>query len=631
MSPKPLAAFAALASLGALLALAAAGPRAAGAQPAGPLPDVPFSVARAQGERMLGATIRRYGVVHDTLWRSDVATALRRLVQATGYPGLNVEWEIVGNDDMNASAMPGHVLIVNRGLLTTIDAIVRREAPGDPVRQRQRRLAYVAAVLGHELAHVTLGHPDSSLAEALAGRQGVDLGRVPEEVLAQHVDQLLSDTSVMADLARSRSRESAADRAGALYLLRAGWSIQTAMDFFAVLDSVERVARRGAGPASTHEIRWFLSHPHSARRAADLEMLRARLRGDQATFDDALTLVETGKALDVAVAMLDSVLVDFPELPQVHHARAVALERLWSDGASVAALRVRAAFPTYDTPFIQGIRGAAGDEARLARARAAYRDVLAHARLPYALANLAVLDAYAGDLPLALARSDSARRLAPLDTAVAVNRAVVLFLAGQPAAARALLAPLARADASPEVLYDLARASLAAGDTAGARTAFLRYRGLDPHSAWSRAAGEVLASTAAAARRDAPPTTSASAAAPPSVLGITLGTPRDAVLAALGDPDASGRGEAGVVLQYERRGVAIALDSAGVVVALGVRAPATVALDGVTVGAPLAQVLARLGHPIGRSGEALVFDRGRWLVYVTPNGEVVGSAVMARP
>src|SRR5205085_10846617 len=119
------------------------------------------------------------------------------------------------------------------------------------------------------------------------------------------------------------------------------------------------------GAATTHEIRWFLSHPHSARRVADLEMLRARLRGDQARFDDALTLVQTGKALDAAVAMLDSVLVDFPELPQVHHARAVALHRQWSNGATIAALRLRAAFPTYDTPFIQGVRGTVGDPALL--------------------------------------------------------------------------------------------------------------------------------------------------------------------------------------------------------------------------------------------------------------------------
>ncbi|AHG93331.1 peptidase M48 Ste24p (plasmid) [Gemmatirosa kalamazoonensis] len=605
-----------------------AAPYIAPAQAAAPLPDVPFAVARAQGERMLRMLVEHYGVVRDSLWRRDVDMVIRRLVRATGVPNFDVEWQIVGDPEMNASAMPGHVLVVNAGLLAAVDTIVRREVPNDPVRRRARRQAYVAAVLGHEIAHATLGHPDSTLREALAGRQGFDIDQVPEQVLAENAERLLADATVMRDLERSRAHESAADRAGALYLLRAGWTIQTAMDFFGVLDSLERAARHEAGPATTHEIRWFLSHPHSARRAADLEMLRARLRGDQATFDDALTLVQTGKALDSAVVMLDSVLVDFPELPQVHHARAVALERMWSDGASVAALRVRAAFPTYDTPFIQSVRGSVGDERLLERARAAYHEVLVRARLPYALANLAVLDAYAGDVPLALARSDSARRLAPNDTSVAVNRAVVLYLAGEPAQARALLAPIARGDSSAEAVYDFARASLAAGDTAAARAAFLHYRALDPRSSWGRAAGDALALTATAARRtDA--TAASNSAAPPMVMGITLGTRHDGVLAALGSPDASGRGNGALVLHYESRGLAVALGPDGSVVAIGVRAPATVAFDGVTVGMPLAQVAARLGAPVGRSGDAFVFDRGRWLLFVTPAGGLVESLVMA--
>jgi hypothetical protein len=119
----------------------------------------------------------------------------------------------------------------------------------------------------------------------------------------------------------------------------------------------------------------------------------------------------------------------------------------------------------------------------------------------------------------------------------------------------------------------------------------------------------------------------------PAVSGITLGTPRDGVLAALGPPDATSRsnGNGAIVLHYESRGLTLALGPDGGVVALRLRAPATAVLDGLTVGMPFAQAVARLGRPVGRDGETLVFDRGRWLLFVTPDGASVSAIVVAVP
>jgi len=52
----------------------------------------------------------------------------------------------------------GGFFFINDGILRFFTDLARRDAPNDPARQHERFLGYLAAVMGHEVAHVTLGH-----------------------------------------------------------------------------------------------------------------------------------------------------------------------------------------------------------------------------------------------------------------------------------------------------------------------------------------------------------------------------------------------------------------------------------------------------------------------------------------
>lgn len=578
------------------------------------------SERRAFGRRAMARDVAAHGRVTDAKARADVTMILDRLVRATGYPGLDVVWEIVADTAVNAGTYPGTVMVINSGLLTKLAEFAAESQPSDSEKVRARFLSYLAAVLGHELAHATLGHPDSMLDAAVRTTPRRALGTGPAAVEAR-LRELLADTAFMSKQRRARGSEVAADQVGALYLLRAGWEIQDAMDLMRQMDAWER----SVSGASLGQLTWITDHPRSSSREAWLEAFRAKLKLHQAELDDALTLVKNNVMLDSAVAMLDRVLADFPDLVAARHARAAALHREWVNAAPVRFLQLRSSVPTFEARFIEGIRGA--PEPRLLdRARDEYRRVLALDTHPYTLSNLAVLDAYAGDQTAARARADSAARLAPDDPLVANNRGAVLFLAGNFAAARDIFARLAREHRDwPAVQFNLGRTQLALGDSAAARTTLERYASTDDEGAWNAEAQRLLGRRVAANRSDA---ARAAPNAAPAVGGVSLGAARGAVLSALGAPAGTRDVEGGVLLHFPNRGLIVGLDNEQRVALIVLTTPSAGDIEGVRVGDSLRAALSRWGQPADQSDGMLAFDRGNWAVIVSEaKGMIDGLAV----
>jgi predicted Zn-dependent protease len=594
------------------------------------------SERRDFGRRALARDVAEHGRLNDPAARADVARVLDRLERATGYPGLDVRWDIVADTTVNAGTYPGMVMVIDAGLLTKLAQFAAADAPRDSASAHARYLAYLAAVLGHELAHATLGHPDSSLDAAVSSMPKRMRTATAAEIDAR-MRELLSDSAFMGRQRRARGNEVAADQLGALYLLRAGWAIQDAMDLMRRFDSWERAS----DDASLRQLSWITDHPRSSAREAWLESFRARLKLHQSELDDALTLVKNDVMLDSAVAMLDRVLVDFPELAAARHARAAALHRAWVNVAPVRFLQVRSSVPTFEARFIEAIRGA--PEPRLLdAARAEYRRALAIDAQPYTLSNLAVLDAYAGDLGVARARADSASRLAPDDPLVANNEAAVLFLAGEYAAARDIFARLAREhDDWPSAHFNLGRALLALGDSAGARAALERYASMDAGSAWTAEAARLLGRRVAAAKGGASEpaksgagegtkggATLAPRSAPPPVAGVMLGETRAQVGTALGMPDATRDVEGGVLWHYPARGLVVGIDASQHVALVVLTSAAAGDVEGVRVGSPVRAALERWGKATERGEGTLAFDRGGWVVLVSEaKGMIDGLAV----
>ena len=185
-----------------------------------------------------------------------VATAMvnrvsSRIAAAIGPDMPDAEWEFVlfEEDSANAFAMPGGKIAVFTGLLQYVDSDDE-----------------LAAVIGHEIAHVQLKHANQRMtAEILRGIGGVVAVVGTKDMEEDDRNLVLAaygvGTQVGIMLPYSRGHEAEADRIGLLIAARAGYDPRAAIGFW------EKMGQ--ANPRSLPE---FLStHPSSATRIRELE------------------------------------------------------------------------------------------------------------------------------------------------------------------------------------------------------------------------------------------------------------------------------------------------------------------------------------------------------------------------
>src|SRR3954468_13991178 len=130
--------------------------------------------------------------------------AVNRLVMATDRPDEPYQLTILNSPVVNAFALPNGRLYVTRGLLALANDT-----------------AEIAAVLSHEIAHVTLRH--ASLRNELEARSAL-ISQVTENVLNNPVEAaVVRDQSRFSLASFSRTQELEADQAGVKVLARAGF------------------------------------------------------------------------------------------------------------------------------------------------------------------------------------------------------------------------------------------------------------------------------------------------------------------------------------------------------------------------------------------------------------------------
>jgi beta-barrel assembly-enhancing protease len=185
---------------------------------------------------------------------SYVAGLGRRLAAQAGGPKYPYTFTIANYRDLNAFALPGGPVWINRGVL-----------------QAARTEAQVAGVLAHEIAHVAQRHAAQQIskgviANGLLGLLGAVLGNAGGARTAQTGAQLLAGGYMMKF---SRDDEREADRVGAAIVRRAGWDARGMLEFMQILRE-----QQGRDPASVEV--FLSSHPSPAER---VDRLRAELRG----------------------------------------------------------------------------------------------------------------------------------------------------------------------------------------------------------------------------------------------------------------------------------------------------------------------------------------------------------------
>lgn len=198
-----------------------------------------------------------------------------RVARSSHRNQLKYVFTLVDSPDVNAFALPGGYIYIHRGLLAYLNSE-----------------AELAAVLGHEVGHVTARHSvrqqSQSMAWGLLGQAaavGTGIGAVGD------VANVMGNAFVRG---YGRDMELEADGLGAQYLARAGYDPQAMIEVVKVLKNQEvfardQAAKRGeAAPESGGYHGLFDTHPDNDRRLQEvIGPARALVGGQQEVGRDA--------------------------------------------------------------------------------------------------------------------------------------------------------------------------------------------------------------------------------------------------------------------------------------------------------------------------------------------------------
>lgn len=186
----------------------------------------------------------------DEALNAYVSQVGQRVAAAGDRPDLEYHFFIIDSPDINAFALPGGYIYINRGLINYLN-----------------NEAQLAAVLGHEVAHVTARHH----ARQKSAKTGRNIGAVFAGLLtgSYTVASAAAQWSDAAIAGYGRDMELEADGFGAKYLRKAGYEPQAMIDVLSLLKAHERfikVKNREAGKPSVSYHGVFTTHPQSDQR-----------------------------------------------------------------------------------------------------------------------------------------------------------------------------------------------------------------------------------------------------------------------------------------------------------------------------------------------------------------------------
>ena len=192
---------------------------------------------------------------------SRTTTYLTRIIQrlAAQAPGTKYPYTIkaVNQTEINAFALPGGPMYVNRGLITTA-----------------HNEAELAGALAHEMSHVILRHGTEQASKAYLGKAGLSLlgGLVGKRgSTSSQIVQAVGGFGLNAAFLKfSRADELEADALGAELMSKAGYDPVAMATMFATLR-----AEQGSNPSRIE--RFFSSHPPPADREARIRTLASAL------------------------------------------------------------------------------------------------------------------------------------------------------------------------------------------------------------------------------------------------------------------------------------------------------------------------------------------------------------------
>ncbi|CAM3663201.1 M48 family metalloprotease [Ectopseudomonas alcaliphila] len=208
------------------------------------------------GARYNQEILKQYPRYEDAKLQAYIQRVGERVARSSHRNQLKYVFTLVDSPDVNAFALPGGYIYIHRGLLAYLNSE-----------------AELAAVLGHEVGHVTARHSvrqqSQSTAWGLLGQAaaiGTGVGAVGDL------------TSAMGNAfvrGYGRDMELEADGLGAQYLARGGYDPQAMIEVVKVLKGQEdfareQAAKRGEAPATGGYHGLFDTHPDNDRRLQEV-------------------------------------------------------------------------------------------------------------------------------------------------------------------------------------------------------------------------------------------------------------------------------------------------------------------------------------------------------------------------
>jgi len=200
---------------------------------------------------------KQYQVFESKALQDYVNRVGQRLAKQSHRPGLHYRFTVLDSAEINAFALPGGYVYITRGIMAYLNSE-----------------AELAAVVGHEIGHVTARHGVRQQSAAQAANIGLTIASIFVPQINTNLGQNLANLMGGALLSGyGREQELEADRLGAQYLARADYDPQAIISVLRVLKNqelkdIELAKQEGREPRRYSGL--FATHPDNDTRLKEV-------------------------------------------------------------------------------------------------------------------------------------------------------------------------------------------------------------------------------------------------------------------------------------------------------------------------------------------------------------------------
>lgn len=210
----------------------------------------------ALGRKTNEAVLKQYTIYDNPVLQNYVQNIGARLAAKSHRANLNYQFTVLDSKEVNAFALPGGYVYITRGLMAYLNSE-----------------AELAAVLGHEIGHVTARHSVRQHSATQLTNIGAVLTSIFIPGMTQASNQLVQFAGGALLKGYGRSHELEADRLGAEYLARTNYDPEAMLDVISVLKNQElfekaQAKAEGRDPRTYHGV--FSTHPDNDTRLQEV-------------------------------------------------------------------------------------------------------------------------------------------------------------------------------------------------------------------------------------------------------------------------------------------------------------------------------------------------------------------------